>query len=112
MENKVTICDKCGNVVAKGKCDICGVDLCENCGFAVGFVHQEYRNAAILQISRLSEFKDFKGDNMVLLCKEHADVFRGFIFNGSITDSVKRCNNTLQKVIHDKIKSEMVFEKL
>lgn len=35
---ETTICDRCNKVVAIGKCDICGVDCCDNCMGRVGLM--------------------------------------------------------------------------
>ena len=31
MEANVILCDRCKSVVAKRKCEICQIDLCDNC---------------------------------------------------------------------------------
>ena len=50
MKKEIDVCDICGVGIAKGKCEICGKDFCDNCGKDWG-VRLSYNGGFVIAVN-------------------------------------------------------------
>lgn len=96
VDRKVKLCDECELKVAKGKCMMCGKDLCDTCK---GTISQQV-------VARGQPFRE----NVIWYCKEHRDAIIDSISKpGSDSDAIW---DELDERLNDYFKKKIMLDEL